>query len=326
MLTIRVQEVAKITSNIKSWLYADQLLKPEEFVMYRPPSYGGLGILNVKYKAMAGLIKTFLETAGNDKFRSSLYHTILYKFHVLGDSSLPNPGIPPFYSKNFFEKIRQVHQESPLNIFHMSEKEWYRLLLEDSCTMETGENGQMLYIKCRVERAIVGTDWEQCWRMARLPGLGPENVSFLFRLIHQTLPTQERVARTKPTANSKCKTQGCQGVDEENLSHAMVFCPANDRVGLKLLECLRVIQPGLQVEAVLRLELQLQVDEDLELPAVWLIATVLRTLWNLRQSSTKVKLYLVRAQLEAEINLLRETRYNDAATKVQKLAANLLQI
>ena len=170
-------------------------------------------------------------------------------------------------------------------------------------------------------RVTLCTDWEQCWRLARLPGLGPENISFLFKLIHQTLPTQERVARTKPRASPTCKAQECQGV-VENLSHAMVYCPANDRVGLKLLECLREIQPGLQAEAILRLEIQ--VEEDLELPAVWLIATALRTLWNLKQSTTKVKLYLVRAQLEAEINLLRETRYKDAVAKIQKLAENLL--
>jgi hypothetical protein len=74
---LRVMDITKITSNVKSWLYADQLLKPEEFVMYRPSSYGGLGVINVKMKAMAGLIKSFLETAGNEKYLPSLYHTML---------------------------------------------------------------------------------------------------------------------------------------------------------------------------------------------------------------------------------------------------------
>ena len=83
-LFIRVMDLTQITSNIKSWMYADHLIKPEELVMHRPASYGGLGILNVKYKAMAGLNKTFLETAGHDKFRPSLYHTILLRYHVLG--------------------------------------------------------------------------------------------------------------------------------------------------------------------------------------------------------------------------------------------------
>ena len=50
-MDIRIQDVKKITSLVKSWLYAYQFSKPEELVMYRPPSYRGLGILNVKKKA-----------------------------------------------------------------------------------------------------------------------------------------------------------------------------------------------------------------------------------------------------------------------------------
>jgi hypothetical protein len=157
----------KVASLVKSWLYADQLLKPEELIMYHPPCYGGLGIQNVKLKAQAGLIKSFLETAGNSKFIQSLYHNILFRYHVLQETSLPNPGMPPFYGKDFFAKIRQVHCETPLNIFQMSDKMWYRLLLENNCIMEEGEHGQQSYIKCRVEIASPTVDWEHCWRLAR---------------------------------------------------------------------------------------------------------------------------------------------------------------
>ena len=97
------------------------------------------------------------ETAGHDKFRPSLYHTTLFRYHVLGDLSLTNPGFPPFYCQEFFSVIRKVHLESPLNIFKMSEKEWYTLLLEDSCTMEVvGDREE--FIKCRVEMANPSTD------------------------------------------------------------------------------------------------------------------------------------------------------------------------
>ena len=138
---LRVLDITRITSLVKTWLYADQLLKPEERVMFRPSWYGGLGVLNVKYKAMAGMIRSFLETAGNVNFRSSLYHTLLYRYHVFGDRSFSDPGTPPFYSQEFFLQIRKVHQESPVNIFHMTEGDWYSLLLEQNCTMEGGEGG-----------------------------------------------------------------------------------------------------------------------------------------------------------------------------------------
>ena len=157
---LRVQDIKKITSNVKRWLYGDMLLKPEEIIMSRPTSFGGLSVHNVGVKALAGLITTFLETACNPKYRRSLYHSNLFRFHVLDDNSIPDPGFPPFYSKNFFQVIKKVHTESALNVCVMSEGQWYRLLLEDNVTMEEMENGQRKYIGCRVELASPETDWE----------------------------------------------------------------------------------------------------------------------------------------------------------------------
>ena len=118
--------------------------------------------------------------------------------------------------------------------------------------------------------------------------------------------------------------EGCQDEPEETLSHALIYCQANDGVGLRLLDCIRGVQPDLGAEAALRLELQ--VDAEHELPVVWIIATIFRALWNLRQSSTKVKQYLIRCQLEAEINLLRETRHKVSVAKIEELTANLFHI
>ena len=65
---LRVMDVTSITSSIKGWLYADQLIKPEERILFRPTAHGGLGLHNVKWKALAGMIRTFLETACNPMF------------------------------------------------------------------------------------------------------------------------------------------------------------------------------------------------------------------------------------------------------------------
>ena len=146
-------------------------------------------------------------------------------------------------------------------------------------------------------------------------------MSFLFRVIHQTLPTQERVARTKPGASTICKVQDCSANVTEDIPHALINCPANGGIGHHLLSCLREVQPSLQVDAVLRLEIQ--VEEELELPVVWLVATLLRLVWELRQSSSRIRPYQVKSQLEAVINLLRETSYSKAAPKIEELAENL---
>ena len=61
--------------------------------------------------------------------------------------------------------------------------------------------------------------------------------------------------------------------------------------------------PDLDVESTLRLELN--VGEDLELPLVWLLATVFLSIWKLRIDKSRVQLYEDRAQLKAKTNLLR---------------------
>ena len=61
--------------------------------------------------------------------------------------------------------------------------------------------------------------------------------------------------------------------------------------------------------------LDFMVDDSLELPLVWSMAVAWLALWNLRQKKTRPQLYLVRAEMEAKVALLRECRKfsNDVA-------------
>ena len=186
---LRELDYSKITSSAKSWLYADMLIKPEETVLHRHVTAGGLNLFHVKMKALAGLIRTFLETACIPRFRQSLYHQLLLRYHVFGDTSIVNPGYPPFYNQDFFSVIHQVHHHSPLNIQQMSEKQWYRFLLEERVTMELGAGDNRQLVPCRVELKFPRYDWEKIWPKIRLKGLGPDLSSFLFKVIHDLLPT-----------------------------------------------------------------------------------------------------------------------------------------
>ena len=184
--------------------------------------------------------------------------------------------------------------------------------------MEESDEGVRKQTLCRVERAVPGTDWENSWRLARLPGLGPENLSFLFKMMHDILPTQERVARTKPRASSSCTMLGCTVVVCEDLPHALILCDANNGVGYRVLRCMQNYLPD--AESALRLELN--VEEDLQLPLVWLLASVFLAIWKLRLDKARVQLYEVRAQLEAKVNLLRETRFRHSAEILDQLVEN----
>ena len=71
-----------------------------------------------------------------------------------------------------------------------------------------------------------------------------------------------------------------------------------------------------------RATLVLVKEKDLELPLVWLTATVFLAIWKLRVDKSRVQIYEVRAQLEAKVNLLRETQYTQSASIHDQLVAN----
>ena len=66
-------------------------------------------------------------------------------------------------------------------------------------TMKVTEDQSRQFISCKAELASPSTDWETTWRRARLKGLGSELISFLFKVLHKLLTTQERLVRTNPS-------------------------------------------------------------------------------------------------------------------------------
>ena len=71
-------------------------LKPEEMVLHRPASDGGLGLHHVKLKALGGIISTFIQTAANPRYQTNLLHSLLYRKFVLEENEVP--GLDRFSS------------------------------------------------------------------------------------------------------------------------------------------------------------------------------------------------------------------------------------
>ena len=101
----------------------------------------------------------------------------------------------------------------------------HRLLVEQEITMVEQENGQMELIKSRAELASPTTDWETSWRRARLKGIGSDGTSFLWKMLHNLLPTEARLSRILPNSSEQCK-----------------LCPAPATADLTA--CLPVSAPG----------------------------------------------------------------------------------
>ena len=78
----------------------------------------------------------------------------------------------------------------------MTTKQWYRALLEDQVLIspETDHSPATL-LPCIVELPHTSTDWSCTWTLARSKGVGSDLTSFLFKLLHQLLPTKDRTSR-----------------------------------------------------------------------------------------------------------------------------------
>ena len=303
---LRAGDVTAITSSVKSWLYADMFEKPSETIMFRPASHGGLGVLCPKYRALACLIRTFMETAANPNFRRNQYHAQLFRYHVLKETELPNPSFPPYYPPAFFETILQVRDASPLDITTMTTSQWTKVLVEVNVTMTTQPDTTRSFTPCRAELAHPGNNWELTWHYARLKGLGPEHTSFLWKLVHLLLPVKERVHRLSPATSPICNL--CQDNSNEDLEHALHSCSFNQGAGAVLLDVLRRSLPDVILEQVLRLDFD-EMTEELELPVVWFSAAFLLAIWNRRCSNSRIRTYDIRAEIESKVSLLRETRF-----------------
>ena len=310
---LREGDISAINSTVKSWLYSDLYEKPNEVVMCRPPTYGGLGVYSVRFKAQAMLIKTFLETAANPNFRHSLLHSVMFRFHVLGDDSVPDPGYLPYYPPSFFVTIKQVHEESDLDVATMTTGQWVQALTEGGLTMEGA--GSKQYKLCKAEIASPTTDWSLSWKLCRLPGLGSELSTFNFKLLHGLLVTKLRQNHFKSSISPLCPL--CSKSNED-LHHALITCEFNNGVGQLLLSTVHSFIPTISGPALLRLELS-ELQEDQELPITLFTSSILLAIWEKRFRKCKFDLYEIRATLEARCLLLRKTRLDKNVPILQTL-------
>ena len=143
--------------------------------------------------------------------------SLLYRKFVLEEEV---PGVSAYFSQELFTTIKKVRDDTPLNIVTMKEKDWLRHLTETNVTMTQDPTGVLQYIPCKAERTSPHTDWSLCWKACRQPGVPADLASFLWRLLHQLLCTQDKLSRMGITRSPICKMPNCQ--EEGSLSHDLL--------------------------------------------------------------------------------------------------------
>ena len=319
---LRVGDISTLTSLSKSYIYQDMLEKPSELVLFRKVNQGGLGLFNIKCKALASLITTFLQTAANPKFLQSLYHNSLYRSYVLNDETSQKPDLPPYYNRDFFNIIKKVKESSPLNPIQMNLKQWYNYLLEEYVTMEEVDNETSLQAKkCRAELIHPQNDWEKSYHLSRVRGLPTDCRSFCFKLLHLLLPFKQRLHDIIPGIDPLC--QLCREAPEETPQHGLFLCQANNQAASYILHLLRPYDPDISPERCLLLNLR--TNPIYELQSIIILASGLNTIWNNRKQKKRTSSYQIRTDLECLVSLLRKSRsrgLREAGSMIQNTLIN----
>ena len=72
---------------------------------------------------------------------------------------------------------------------------WYKVLYEKYVANEEDENEFTFPVISRTERLHPNLQWETIWPLSSSPGLDSGDSSFLFRILHNLLTTQEGLNR-----------------------------------------------------------------------------------------------------------------------------------
>ena len=158
--------------------------------------------------------------------------------------------------------------------------------------------------KTRVEALFPENDWVSAYHFSRLKGLSTESRSFNFKLLHQLLPTNERLSQFLPNTRPECTL--CQADVPESLVHALFSCVKNSEAAEALLQLTRPYDPRITKERALLFNLNVS-DPIYELPVLVLYAGLFYISKN-RSNKKGTAVYQIQAEIECLISLLRRSR------------------
>ena len=190
----------------------------------------------------------------------------------------------------------------------MTTKQWYRYFLDSDIINFTLEDGSASKRLCRVERSRPDIDWDSIWTRIKIPSLPSAITSFLWKLEHDLLTTEVRINATLGNISATCRF-GCGVVAD--LEHCFFRCCLTDNVGNWLLNLIRKFEPTNE-DKILKISL---LNEAL----IWTVAMTLHFIWSRRAASKIAELHLCVALLKAEVEIMKDTKFNGLADEITKV-------
>ena len=161
---------------------------------------------------------------------------------------------------------------------------------------------------CRIERNTPDVDWISTWGKIRLPFLSSRVVSFLWKLCHDILTTEERVNSTLGTIPNCCRF-GCDHHPVANQIHCFFNCTMTYNIGQWLLQTVRSFGPASELDV-----LRMNVPNNHAL--IWIIAETLHHCWTKRVSNKVADHPHFQAHLDSELKLMKETCLSQLADDI----------
>lgn len=183
----------------------------------------------------------------------------------------------------------------------MTTKDWYTYFL----SKDLYENNTGTKKMCKIESKFPLWNWSLIWKRINLKGITNDQKSFIWRFIHDLLPTQERKATIHRYMSSKCTKCTSDSVDNI-LLHTYTVCEYSIEV-IKWLMCiLSYLDVGEDISEVITLRFSI-LNQRHELPCVWLIAETLQTAWTRRIADQSASLSIVIPIIKAHIIKLNKS-------------------
>ena len=164
--------------------------------MYLPPTRGGLGLVNVKLKSDALMLNCILRGLAGER-GPTICGILKYflGFHLRDWLQFDGPraelGAPPLFRVSL-PLIREAvpHMYTPKQICIASAKYIYSQKIEDLSEAK---------IESRYDLSVTRGGWKQVWSRLSSPVFDLECRDIYYKLLHDRLPTQERLFHKNKT-------------------------------------------------------------------------------------------------------------------------------
>ena len=278
------------------------LFKPEQLLLYRAASQGGLGLVSVKLKSQALFIRNFMDLAANSNYLHSQYLNIFYRAKIL-EEDIVCPSLPPYFDASFFDTIKSA-VDMGYPVTNMKTRHWYRFLHQQEYSRVV--NGEVVPFPCRFQLLNPGIELSMVWSRLKLPAMNSDMHSFAWKVVHGLLPCESLLKKRTGAQRESCHFS-CLSNQTSDLHHCLIQCDLIKDVGSWILKLVRRSDTSTEANDILCLSFS--GTESL----VWIVVYALKYNWDRRSCGKHARLNEFLSTLTASLQTLSTVGHENVA-------------